>query len=38
MKLITNIQPPLLSEILFREVENFKKIKVAVAYCKNYKL
>lgn len=38
MKLIINIQPPFLSDIIFEEPKNFDKIKVAVAYCKNYEL
>lgn len=38
MKLITNIQSPFLSDILFETVTKFKNIKAAVAYCENYKL
>jgi len=38
MKLITNIQPPLLSNIFFEKTENLKEIKAAVAYCENYEL
>ena len=38
MKLITNIHPPFLSDIVFEKSKIFKKIKVAVAYCKNYEL
>ena len=38
MKLITNIQSPLLSEILFNQVKSFQKIKMAVAYCNNNEL
>ena len=38
MRLITNIQPPFLSDILFEKSKNFENMKAAVAYCKNYKL
>ena len=38
MKLITNIQHTYLSDILFKKGKNFKEIKAAVAYCKNYEL
>ena len=38
MKLITNIKPPFLSDIIFKELKSFKKIKAAVAYCKSYDL
>ena len=38
MRLITNIQPPFLSDILFEIVTKLKNIKAAVAYCENYKL
>lgn len=33
MQLITNIQEPLLSDILLKQNGDFKKIKMAVAYC-----
>ena len=38
MKLITNIQAPFLSDIIFEKSKNFETIKAAVAYCKNYEL
>ena len=40
MKLVTNTQSPRLCEILFEErsLEKIKEIKVAMAYCKDYKL
>ncbi len=38
MKLITNIQPPFLIDILLKQSKGLKEIKVAVAYCKDYKL
>ena len=38
MKLITNIQPPFLSDILFKQLTKCKKIKASVAYCSNYEL
>ena len=38
MKLITNRQPPFLSDILFKQLTNCKKIKAAIAYCSNYEL
>lgn len=38
MRLVTNIQPPYLSDIFLGQVKNFKKIKAAVAYCENYEL
>ena len=37
MKLITNIQPLFLPDILFKQ-SNLKKITAAVAYCKDYRL
>ena len=38
MKLITNIQPPFLTDILLKQSKDLKEIKAAVAYCKDYKL
>ena len=38
MKLITNIQPPFLTDILLKQFKDLKEIKAAVAYCKDYKL
>ena len=38
MKLITNIQPPLLTDIFLKQSKDLKEIKAAVAYCNYYKL
>ena len=38
MKLITNIKPPYLFDIILKKDKVFKRIKAAVAYCKNYEL
>lgn len=38
MRLITNTKPPFLSDIIFGDSEKINEMKVAVAYCENYKL